>query len=53
MNFKALLNNKIRSPYIPQVSGEDDDSHFDQYDEEDLFWDEEGKDPYEDIFKQF
>jgi protein kinase A len=53
INFDKLYRLQIKSPYIPKVSGEGDASNFDKYDEEQIVWNSEGTDPFEDIFKDF
>ena len=53
IDWAALIAGSVPSPYIPRVSGPDDDSNFDRYPEEPVKWVTSGTDKYAEQFKNF
>eukprot|EP01137_Pigoraptor_chileana_P028466 Opistho-2@12451 len=54
INWEAMYNLQVKSPYIPKTGGDGDHSQFDRYEEEKVVWaGDDVVDPYEEIFKDF
>ncbi|KAI8376632.1 camp-dependent protein kinase 5 [Choanephora cucurbitarum] len=53
VDFDRVANRQIRAPYIPQIKGEGDASHFDRYPETNEQYGLPAEDPYGDKFPDF
>eukprot|EP00054_Salpingoeca_dolichothecata_P001381 m.18952 g.18952 ORF g.18952 m.18952 type:complete len:64 (+) comp12133_c0_seq2:1064-1255(+) len=53
INWDAMLEQKVPSPYVPKVKGPGDCSNFDTYPEEPIKWYGEGQDKFGDTFVGF
>lgn len=53
LDWDAVAETKVPSPYIPKVKGPGDTDQFDRYPEEDIRWYGTGPDAFGDTFKSF
>ncbi|CAO0795321.1 unnamed protein product [Mucor circinelloides] len=53
VDFVRVANRQVRSPYVPNIRGEGDASHFDRYPETSEKYGMPGPDPYHDKFSEF
>lgn len=54
MDFQKLLSKKIRPPFIPDIQGDVDSSHFDKYKEVNEKYGVTGfNDPFRHLFTDF
>lgn len=53
IDWDKMLTQSVKSPYIPECTGPDDCSNFDQYPEEPTKWNGEGEDKFGDTFVGF
>lgn len=53
LNWDAMREGKVKSPYKPKIKGQGDVSNFDEYDEQPVKWSGTGKDTYGDTFLGF
>lgn len=53
VDFVRVANRQVRSPYVPNIRGEGDASHFDRYPETSEKYGVSGPDPYREKFKDF
>jgi serine/threonine protein kinase len=53
LNWDDLANARITAPYIPNVNGPNDSSHFDEYDETHLPYGQTDADQFGNKFKDF
>lgn len=53
VDFSRVLGRQIRAPYVPQIRGDGDASHFDRYPEEQQPYGVHQEDPYRNKFPDF
>lgn len=53
VDFERVANRQIRAPYIPQIRGDGDASHFDRYPETNEQYGLPTEDPYREKFPDF
>jgi protein kinase A len=53
IDFVKLANKQVKPPYVPNIKGEGDCSHFDKYPETNEIYGANGPDPYRERFLTF
>lgn len=53
VDFVRVSNRQVRAPYVPNIRGEGDASHFDRYPETREKYNVAGPDPYREKFPDF